>query len=230
VTTVPERSTVNRPVQATAGGALVQFGPFGSGLQRPAIRLQRLGWTDPNLHRILQEGSLESAYGSLANELLIGWDFSRHLKVSATRGTEMPGSGASARERAKVVREADADTVRRAPSSEGLASAAATIPEARWASGMVVSRAAGFVPLPPEPRSRSDRGWAGKAISWQHFRSRDVVARATNARAGPPSRPRLDKVAFSWKAPQKGRPRVAVGAPSPANHRGRSGEGLPPPP
>ena len=86
MTTVPTRSTANRPVQVTAFGALVLFGPYGSEQQRPSIRLQHLGWTDPNLHRVLERGSLESAYGSLANELLIDRDMSHHLRVLALWG------------------------------------------------------------------------------------------------------------------------------------------------
>ena len=95
MTTVPTRSTANRPVQVTAFGALVLFGPYGSEQQRPSIRLQHLGWTDPNLHRILKRGSLESAYGSLANELLIDRDMSHHLRVPGTEGMRRPSAGRS---------------------------------------------------------------------------------------------------------------------------------------
>ena len=210
MTTVPERSTANRPVQATAFAALVKFGPFRLGRQRPPVRLQRLGWTDPNLHRILERGSLESAYGSLANELLIGWD-SGHLQVFATTGTKMPGSGAPARERARVVRETAADAARRAPSSVGLAYAAATDRKPmQWACGQS---------LPARLVSCRSRRRPGVEVigSGPVRRSRGNIFRPTRwspgRRApgrGPPRRPRLDKLAFSWKAPRRGRPRVAA--------------------
>jgi hypothetical protein len=195
VTTVPERSTANRPVQATAFGASVQFGPSGSELQRPPIRLQRLGWTDPNLHRVLEGGSLESAYGSLANELLIDRDLARHLQVPAPEGIPRPGAGAPARERLKALCEAAAATARRAPSSQGLACAAAT--------GQKPSKRASARSLParlPSCRSRCRRPGSEAIVVSPERPARDgkrQPGKRTPGRGapgrGPPRRPQLDK-------------------------------------
>src|SRR6185503_5702267 len=48
---LPEHSTANRPVQATAFRDLAARGSLGLCAQRSPDRLQRLNWMDPNMHR-----------------------------------------------------------------------------------------------------------------------------------------------------------------------------------
>lgn len=86
-----------RDQQRIAQSRRLRFVPWSSSCpsrlerNRPPRRLQRLDWTDPNLHRFPQGESSESAYGSPANELLIDRESQSHLRIP---GTERRDNGA----------------------------------------------------------------------------------------------------------------------------------------
>jgi hypothetical protein len=198
VTTVSERSTANRPVQATALGASVQFGPLGSGHQRPPIRLQRLGWTDPNLHRFPQREPSESAHGSPANDLLID-----QTRVTLGFSEPVPGGRTSGIHGVLANLRHGGAALRRA--REG-----SLAPRPR-AAMCCVGPLQGPVTKGRLPPRRGCLLPAGPAASDRASSRDDERSRACCPR-GPPRRSRLDRLAFSWKAPRRGRPRVAADA------------------
>ena len=154
--------------------------------QRPLLRLQRLGWTDPNLHRVLDEGPSESAYGSLANELLIDLDASRHLKVQGRMHSDFGrlGAGKGAAEgsspklppRRRGVRRARQGSLPpRRPFQKPLGLLVGRFPRG-WLYSRSLCRRPGF------------DGSGGN-----HTRSQRTPGRRAPGR-GPPRRPPLDKI------------------------------------